>query len=70
MFPGFIIAARRIGPKLQKITRESMQLNAEMNSTIAERFNVAGALVVKLFGNHDRERDTSRVALCASATSA
>ena len=58
VFPGFIIAARRLGPKLQKITRESMQLNAEMNNTIAERFNVAGALVVKLFGNHDRERDT------------
>jgi ATP-binding cassette subfamily B protein len=57
VFPGFIIAARRLGPKLQKITRESMQLNAEMNSTIAERFNVAGALVVKLFGSHDRERD-------------
>jgi ATP-binding cassette, subfamily B, bacterial len=58
VFPGFIIAARRIGPRLQRITRESMQLNAEMNSTIAERFNVAGALVVKLFGSHDRERDT------------
>ena len=32
-------------------------LNASMNNTIAERFNVAGALVVKLFGSHDRERD-------------
>ena len=42
-----------------------------MNNTIAERFNVAGALVVKLFGNHDRERDTVRRAgPCASATSA
>ena len=28
-----------------------------MNNTIAERFNVAGALVVKLFGSHDRERE-------------
>ena len=28
-----------------------------MNNTIAERFNVSGALVVKLFGSHDRERD-------------
>jgi ATP-binding cassette subfamily B protein len=33
-----------------------MQLNASMNNTIAERFNVAGALVVKLFGSRDRER--------------
>ena len=28
-----------------------------MNNTIAERFNVSGALVVKLFGGQDRERD-------------
>ena len=34
-----------------------MQLNASMNNTVAERFNVSGALVVKLFGSHDRERD-------------
>ncbi len=38
-------------------TRESMQLNASMNNTVVERFNVAGALVVKLFGNHDAERN-------------
>ena len=45
------------GRKLQRLTRESMQLNASMNNTMAERFNVAGALVVKLFGSTDRERD-------------
>jgi len=28
-----------------------------MNNTVAERFNVAGALVVKLFGSHEREQD-------------
>jgi ATP-binding cassette, subfamily B, bacterial len=62
VLPAFIIPARRIGRRLQRITREGMQLNASMNNTIAERFNVAGALVVKLFGKHDRERDqfTSR----------
>jgi ATP-binding cassette subfamily B protein len=57
VLPAFIIPARRIGRRLQVITREGMQLNAEMNNTVAERFNVAGALVVKLFGHHDRERD-------------
>jgi ATP-binding cassette subfamily B protein len=57
VLPAFIIPARRIGRKLQTATRESMQLNASMNNTVAERFNVAGALVVKLFGDHDRERD-------------
>jgi ATP-binding cassette subfamily B protein len=57
VLPAFIIPARRIGRHLQRITREGMQLNASMNNTIAERFNVAGALVVKLFGKHDRELD-------------
>ncbi|HEY3095954.1 MAG TPA: ABC transporter ATP-binding protein [Acidimicrobiia bacterium] len=56
VLPAFIIPARRIGRRLQRITREGMQLNASMNNTIAERFNVAGALVVKLFGRHNRER--------------
>src|SRR5262249_19758627 len=57
VLPAFIIPARRIGRRLQRITREGMQLNASMNNTIAERFNVAGALVVKLFGKHHRELD-------------
>jgi ATP-binding cassette subfamily B protein len=56
VLPLFIIPARRVGRKLQVLTRESMQLNAAMNNTVAERFNVAGALVVKLFGSHDREQ--------------
>jgi ATP-binding cassette, subfamily B, bacterial len=55
ILPAFIIPAKRMGPTLQRLTRESMGLNASMNNTIAERFNVGGALVVKLFGNHDRE---------------
>jgi ATP-binding cassette, subfamily B, bacterial len=50
VLPAFIIPAKRIGRRLQVITREAMQLDASMNTTIAERFNVAGALVVKLFG--------------------
>jgi ATP-binding cassette subfamily B protein len=57
VLPAFILPARRIGRRLQVVTREAMQLNASMNNTLAERFNVAGALVVKLFGRHDRERD-------------
>jgi ATP-binding cassette subfamily B protein len=57
VLPFFIIPARRIGTKLVGATRESMQLNASMNNTVVERFNVAGALVVKLFGDHDTERD-------------
>jgi ATP-binding cassette subfamily B protein len=57
VLPAFIIPARRIGRKLQLATREAMQLNASMNNTVAERFNVSGALVVKLFGRHGMEQE-------------
>ncbi|MFZ0158904.1 MAG: ABC transporter ATP-binding protein [Kineosporiaceae bacterium] len=50
MLPLFLLPARRVGARLQSLTRESMQLNAELGSRMTERFNVAGALLVKLFG--------------------
>ncbi len=50
MMPLFIFPARLVGRRLQRLTRESMQLDAEMGSTMTERFNVAGAMLVKLFG--------------------
>ncbi len=34
-----------------------MELNAEMNAQMTERFGVAGALLVKLFGRHHEETD-------------
>jgi ATP-binding cassette subfamily B protein len=55
MLPLFVVPARRIGARLQQITRESYNLNASMNATMTERFNVAGALLVKLFGRPDDE---------------
>jgi ATP-binding cassette, subfamily B, bacterial len=58
MMPFFIIPARLVGRRLQRLTRESMQLDAEMGSTMTERFNVAGAMLVKLFG---RPADEARV---------
>jgi ATP-binding cassette subfamily B protein len=58
MLPVFVVPARRIGTRLQDITRESYNLNASMNATMTERFNVAGALLVKLFG-HPAEEDAS-----------
>jgi ATP-binding cassette subfamily B protein len=60
MLPVFVIPARRIGARLQGITRESYQLNASMNSTVTERFNVSGALLVKLFGDLPAERASFR----------
>ena len=43
VLPLFLLPARRVGRRLQAITRESMQLNAAMTTTMNERFNVAGA---------------------------
>lgn len=60
MLPVFVIPARRIGARLQGITREAYQLNASMNSTVTERFNVSGALLVKLFGDLPAERASFR----------
>ncbi|MBM3799342.1 MAG: ABC transporter ATP-binding protein [Actinobacteria bacterium] len=55
VLPVFVVPARRVGNKLQEIAREQMGLNAQMNTQMSERFNVAGAMLVKLFGRHDRE---------------
>ncbi|GIF12049.1 ABC transporter ATP-binding protein [Actinoplanes teichomyceticus] len=55
LLPVFIIPARRVGKRLAEITRESYNLDAKMNATMTERFNVSGALLVKLFGRPDTE---------------
>ncbi len=55
VLPLFVVPAKRIGRKLQEISREQMQHNATMSTQMTERFNVAGAMLVKLFGDHDRE---------------
>ncbi|HEY9473064.1 MAG TPA: ABC transporter ATP-binding protein [Mycobacteriales bacterium] len=55
LLPLFVVPARRVGRRLQEITRESYALNASMNTTMTERFNVAGALLVKLFGRPAQE---------------
>ena len=57
MIPLFIFPARRLGRRMQRLTRESMQLDAEMGSMMNERFNVAGAMLVKLFGRPREESE-------------
>ena len=57
LLPLFVFPARRIGRKLQVLTREAYNLNAQMNNTMTERFNVSGALLVKLFGRPDIEHE-------------
>ena len=55
LIPMFIIPARLVGRRLQRLSRESMQLNAVLGSTMTERFNVAGAMLAKLFGEPSEE---------------
>ncbi len=55
ILPVFVLPAKRVGRKLSVITRESYGLNALMNNTMNERFNVSGALLVKLFGRPEQE---------------
>ncbi len=55
LVPLFLIPARWMGRRLQALTREQMGLNADMSTQMTERFNVAGALLVKLFGRPEDE---------------
>lgn len=55
LVPLFLLPARRIGRRLQVITRESMGLNASMNTTANEHFNIGGAMLSALFGRPEEE---------------
>jgi len=55
LLPLFLVPAQWFGRHLAGITREAYSLNAEMNTTMIERFNVSGALLAKLFGNPKTE---------------
>jgi ATP-binding cassette, subfamily B, bacterial len=55
LLPLFLLPARWMGRRLQAQTREQMQLNADMSAMMTERFNVSGALLVKLFGRPAEE---------------
>ena len=55
VLPVFVAPAKRVGQRLGLIAREQMDLNAQMNTQMNERFNVSGAIVVKLFGRRERE---------------
>jgi ATP-binding cassette subfamily B protein len=57
LLPIFLVPARFVGRRLASITRESYTLNAQMTNTMTERFNVAGALLVKLFGHPRAETE-------------
>jgi ATP-binding cassette, subfamily B, bacterial len=61
MLPLFLIPTKWVGRRLQSLTRESFTLNSEMSSTMTERFNVSGAMLVSLYGQPSQEEAGFRV---------
>ena len=55
LLPIFVLPAKWMGRRLQQMTREQMQLNADMSTMMTERFNVSGALLAKLFGRPEED---------------
>ena len=55
LVPAFLLPTKWVGRKLQRLTRDSFNLNAEMSATMTERFNVSGALLVSLYGDPKEE---------------
>ena len=55
LLPIFLIPARRVGQRVGSMMREGLDVNAEMNMVMTERFNVSGAMLVKLFGRPEDE---------------
>ena len=58
LFPILILASRWVGARLAGLTREQMDGNADLGNMMTERFNVGGALLLKLFGRRDEEDAT------------
>jgi len=60
LLPLFLMPTKWVGKKLQALTRQSFNLNAEMSSTMTERFNVSGAMLVSLYGRQGDEKSYFR----------
>lgn len=60
LLPLFLIPTKWVGRKLQALTRDSFNLNAAMSSTMTERFNVSGAMLVALYGEPKNENEFFR----------
>ena len=57
LLPLFIYPTKWVGRKIQQLTRQSFDLNAKMSSTMTERFNVSGAILVALYGKPQKESE-------------
>ena len=60
LLPLFLLPTKWVGKQIQSLTREAFNLNATMSSTMTERFNVSGALLVNLYGKPDKEENFFR----------
>lgn len=60
LLPIFLAPTKWVGKRLANYTRESYALNADMSSAMTERFNVSGALLVKLYGDINTENKVFR----------
>ncbi|MBW8483302.1 ABC transporter ATP-binding protein [Actinomadura parmotrematis] len=57
LLPVFVLPAKWVGRRLSAVSREQMVLDAEMSSLMTERFNVAGAMLAKLYGRPREEEE-------------
>src|SRR5262249_36498343 len=57
VIPLLALLARLVGRRVQRLAREGMQLDAELGSIMNEGFNVARAMVPKLYGRPEEESD-------------
>jgi ATP-binding cassette subfamily B protein len=57
VIPMFVLPAKLVARRVQRLARQGMQLDAELGSMMNERFNVAGAMLAKLYGRPDEETD-------------
>ena len=55
LFPLLLATSRWVGAKLSGLTREQMDYNADLGTNMTERFNVGGAMLLKLFGRREEE---------------
>jgi len=67
LLPVFLLPTKWVGKRIQALTRDAFNLNATMSSTMTERFNVSGALLVSLYGKPDKEEKFFRSRACKVA---
>jgi ATP-binding cassette subfamily B protein len=58
LLPIFLIPSRMVGQRIGSLTKEGYDLNSEMNMVMQERFNVGGAMLVKLLGRPEAEAES------------